>query len=153
VLRTYYTGPSCVSHKAWIALAAAALLSGCSVSMVGSSDAPATTGSIRVPVDVKEPLPTTLGLSDATRIGETAALALWEPDAASTEWINAATGSSGTVEPQAAAAAAENAQDCQPFETMVTSIGGVHRYSGRLCRGDGARPTVEIADPVPATSS
>jgi hypothetical protein len=101
--------------------------------MFGSPDAPATTGSIAAPVEVQGPLPPTLAYSDASKIGQAAAATLWQAEGGTAgEWVNAATGSSGTVEQSR-----DNARpsdDCRPFSTIVTSIGGVHSYSGDICR-------------------
>lgn len=117
---------------------AALWLSACSVSMptLGSADAPATTGSVATAVEVQKPVPETLAYSDAAKIGQAATAGLWQADApAGAEWINAATGSSGTVERSAADPdGAEATDDCRSFQTMVTSIGGVHSYKGKVCR-------------------
>jgi surface antigen len=108
---------------------------------------PETTGSIAPPVEVQRPLPPTLAFSDATRIGQaaTAALAQAEGSAMPEEWINTSTGSSGTLEPEAAngSAAGEN---CRQFSTIVTSIGGVHRYSGAICQDSSGRAVVQIGE-------
>ena len=48
-----------------------------------TDDAPATTGSIAAPVEVQQPLPATLAYSDATKIGQAAAAALWQAEAGS----------------------------------------------------------------------
>ena len=124
------------------------LLPGCSMSvpMLGN-DEPATTGSIGAPVEIQKPLPQTLAYSDATKIGQTAVAALWQVDNGSGEWVNAATGSSGTVEKNGGGSKAETSGGCRGFATMVTSIGGVHSYSGKICRGENGRSLVEIADP------
>jgi hypothetical protein len=109
------------------------MLAGCSFSALGGSDEPATTGSIAGPVEVQGPLPPTLAYSDASKIGQAAAATLWQAEGgASGDWINAATGSSGTVEEDSADTTA--AGECRPFSTIVTSIGGVHSYSGDICR-------------------
>jgi hypothetical protein len=118
------------------------LIAGCS--MFGGKSEPAVTGSLAAPVQVQQPLPSTLAYSDANKIGQAAAAALWQADAVSSgDWVNNATGSSGTVQerdlgpPQAAG-------DCRNFSTIVTSIGGVHSYSGDVCRSGGGRPVVRI---------
>ena len=118
--------------------------------MVGSADAPATTGSIGSAVQVQKPVPETLAYSDATKIGQAAAAALWQANSeADTEWTNAATGSSGTVQGQAPEALAANQPDltgtCRSFRTLVTSIGGVHSYSGKVCKAGDGRPVVQYA--------
>jgi hypothetical protein len=133
------------------ALLSALLLAGCTMSVPGfDEEPPATTGSLPMAVDVQEPLPETLAYSDASRIGQAAAAALWqaegaEPPAAG-DWVNAATGSSGTLE-QVAALDGAPADACRGFDTVVTSIGGVHRYSGRVCRTAGGVSEVSIAAP------
>jgi hypothetical protein len=113
------------------------LLAGCSLNVptLGAFEAPATTGSIGGHLDVEEPLPTTLAFSDARTIGEAAAAALWQAGDVE-DWVNRATGSSGTLQPSLAVTDAD-AGGCRSFDTIVTSIGGVHHYSGRVCRGEG----------------
>ena len=126
-------------------------LAGCSLSvpMPGSNGEPATTGSIRASVDVQRPLPQSLAYSDAAKIGEAAAAALWQAEApAGGEWVNAATGSSGTVEQGGVKDGA-----CRPFNTIVTSIGGVHRYSGKICLERNGRSMVQIEAPSEDASS
>ena len=117
-------------------LATPLLLTGCSISVLESDSTPATTGSIAQEVTVQQPLPPTLAFSDATRIGQTASAVLAQTEGGGNEeWINASTGSSGTLEGLQASADEAN---CRQFSTIVTSIGGVHRYSGAICRaGDG----------------
>lgn len=138
-----------------VAFAGAFLLGGCgSVSVLGSAPAePVATGSVAA-VEIQQPLPQRLAYSDATKIGQAAAAALRDVDAGpdapagtNTDWVNAATGSSGTVvemvpEEQDVSGA------CRLFNTIVTSFSGVHRYSGRICRGDSGRPVVQLSDSV-----
>jgi surface antigen len=113
--------------------------------MSGSPEAPATTGSVAEPVDVQRPLPPTLAYSDAARIGQAANAALWQATGTpEDQWVNARTGSSGTVILQVEEALAR--ADCRPFSTTVTSLAGVHKYSGTLCRGDNARSVLKIAE-------
>ena len=115
--------------------------------------APQTTGSIASPVDVQQPLPSTLAYSDAATIGRAAAAAFWQADSGSGgAWVNRATGSSGTVEGGAAATTNESGE-CRPFSTIVTSIGGVHHYSGDVCRSGGGRSVVRIDERSPADRS
>jgi hypothetical protein len=107
----------------------------------GAEDAPTTTGSVALPVEVQRPLPPTLAYSDATKIGQAAAAAVWQAEANGTgEWVNAATGSSGTVEE----GPGDSAGECRPFSTIVTSIGGVHQYSGDICRADDGKSVLRI---------
>ena len=136
-------------------LPALALLAGCTMSVAGSEDPPATTGSLASIVRVREPLPQTLAYSDAAKIGEAASAALWQAASPETpaEWINAATGSSGTLEEQAGTEGAVSGDDCRAFQTIVTSVGGVHQYSGRVCREDGGRSIVQIEEPRVEESS
>ena len=121
------------------------LFAGCSLNVptLGAFEAPATTGSIGGGLDVEEPLPTTLAYSDAKTIGEAAEAALWQAGTDGDDWVNAATGSSGTLQRRLAEAAAE-AEGCRGFDTIVTSIGGVHHYSGRVCRGGEGRSVLHI---------
>ena len=144
-MRPPYTGLLRRASRVWpAALAGSLLLAGCSLAVPGwgGDGGPATTGSISAPVEVQKPLPKTLAYSDAAKIGQAAAAALWQAeDSEGAEWVNAATGSSGTVE----RSAAPGAEPCGDFHTLVTSIGGVHRYSGRVCRGENGRSVVEIS--------
>jgi hypothetical protein len=156
VLRTFYTVWRAAPNRRCVALPSALLLAGCSMSVPGvGDDAPATTGSVPVAVDVRQPLPETLAYSDASRIGQAAAAALWQGEGANSsagDWVNAATGSSGTLE-QIAALAGSPEDPCRGFDTVVTSIGGVHRYSGRICRKAGGVSELSIAAPEGATRS
>ena len=125
-------------------LVAPLLVGACSFSTLGAQNAPATTGSLVQPVEVQRPLPPTLAYSDAAKIGQAASAALWEANGrAPDEWTNARTGSSGTL---TADSRSDPSSDCFPFSTTVTSLGGVHQYSGSVCRGDGARTVLQIAE-------
>jgi hypothetical protein len=121
--------------------------------MGDDGDAPATTGSVSVPVQVRQPLPQSLAYSDATKIGQAAVSALAQVDKGNGEWINTATGSSGTVERGGLAGAATEPGDCSLFNTIVTSIGGVHRYAGKVCKSQDGRSVVEIEAPGEAPSA
>jgi hypothetical protein len=144
-MRLLYIGLMPRASTVWpAALAGSLLLGGCSLSVPGwgEDSGPATTGSIAAPVEVQKPLPKTLAYSDAAKIGQAAAATLWQAEGTGgAEWVNSATGSSGTVEASSAAAQ----EPCGDFNTVVTSIGGVHQYSGRVCRTHGGRSVVEIA--------
>jgi hypothetical protein len=147
VLRSVYIAHrfSCARRGAML-LPIAAVLAGCTMSVAGSEDPPATTGSVTQLVHVREPLPQTLAYSDAAKIGEAASAALWQAAASGpADWVNSATGSSGTLE-QHAAAVPEG--ECRSFDTIVTSVAGVHQYSGQVCRGGGGRAVVEIQEPA-----
>jgi len=125
-------------------MAATLALAGCSMSMMSKGEAPKTTGSIAPSVDVQGPIPKTLAFSDATMIGEAARMAMVQAQGAGdNDWINAATGSSGTIEavdlPNPPAAGG-----CRPFSTTVTSIGGVHEYAGALCPDVSGRAHLRI---------
>jgi len=111
----------------------------------GGKSEPVTTGSVATPVQVQQPLPSTLAYSDANKIGQAVAAALWQQadGGNSQEWVNNATGSSGTVE-ERDLGPPDGAGDCRTFSTIVTSIGGVHSYSGDVCRSSGGRPVVRI---------
>lgn len=120
-------------------------LAGCgslsiSVGSLAGGDEPAATGSFAQSVEVREPLPPTLAYSDAALIGRAALAA--DAAAAQRDWINAETGSSGTLAlagespPKADAA-------CRQFGTTVTSMSGVHHYSGTVCRRADGRPVLE----------
>jgi len=114
------------------------------MSMDGDS-APETTASIGPPVSVQQPLPSTLAFSDATRIGEAATAVLAQAEGRSTkEWINASTGSSGTLETETADASPT--ANCRQFSTIVTSIGGVHHYSGAICQQQDGPAIVQLGE-------
>jgi len=134
------------ARRCFLALALPVAVSGCSLSMpiLGSDDEPATTGSVALPVEVQKPLPSTLAYSDAAKIGQAAAAAFWQAEGgASGDWVNLTTGSSGTVE-QDSRTAAVAPGECRQFSTIVTSLGGVHRYAGKVCQGANGRPVVQI---------
>lgn len=143
MLRNDYTCRSNRAARRWIiAVSAPLLLAGCSLPSLGARNAPTTTGSIGPSVEVQRPLPGTLAYSDATRIGQAASAALWQAEAeAPGEWVNARTGSSGTLRVEA-----HDPKGCRPFSTTVTSLGGVHQYSGTICRGGEARSVLRITE-------
>jgi hypothetical protein len=145
-------------RQAAIAFAGLCLLGGCgSVSVLGpSADAgPVSTSSV-ASVDVQQPLPGKLAYSDATKIGQTASEALRDLDstaaatpASSTDWVNAATGSSGTLVDIKQDQTQDVSRPCKLFNTIVTSFAGVHRYSGKVCRNDSGRSVVQLSDGTP----
>jgi surface antigen len=143
--RKHYTCRSNRAARRWVtAVLAPILLAGCSLQSLSARNVPATTGSIDagVGVEVARPLPETLAYSDAARIGQAASAALWQAEGrAPGEWVNARTGSSGTLSVEA-----ESRRDCRPFSTTVTSLGGVHQYSGTICRAGDARSVLKIAE-------
>jgi hypothetical protein len=143
VLRHHYTCRSNRAARRWIvAVSAPLLLAGCSLQSLGARDAPATTGSIGRSVEVQRPLPGTLAYSDAARIGQAASAALWQAEGGPPgEWVNVRTGSSGTLRMEA-----HDPQGCRPFTTTVTSLGGVHLYSGTICRAGNARSVLRITE-------
>jgi hypothetical protein len=117
------------------------------MSMLGNRDTPQTTGSIAPAFQVAQPLPPTLAYSDAAKIGEAASAVLAQSEGkAPQDWINTSTGSSGTIE-TVDLAVPTSSEGCRPFSTIVTSIGGVHRYSGEICHGADGRAKVQIIDP------
>jgi hypothetical protein len=125
------------------ALALPVLLAGCSMSLVDDADIPQTTGSISSPVEVQRPLPPTLAYSDAAKIGQAASAVMAQATGDPIDdWINSTTGSSGTLEPATTQVA--DAGNCRGFSTIVTSIGGVHRYSGAICQRTSGRSVVQI---------
>jgi surface antigen len=120
------------------------MLAGCTLPMLGAPDAPIVTGSIDEPVEVERPLPRTLAFSDAAKIGQAARAAFWQADGGEPEeWVNIRTGSSGTLK---AESRSERSANCRPFSTTVTSLAGVHQYSGSLCRADATRTVLKIAE-------
>lgn len=144
-MRTYYNGRSVgAARRSAIALMGASLLGGCSLPTLNASDSPVITGSTAESVEVQRPLPPTLAYSDAAKIGQAARAALWQAEAggAPNDWVNARTGSSGTLTASRSGASAE----CHPFSTTVTSLGGVHLYSGTLCRDGDARTVLQIEE-------
>lgn len=149
MIHNYHTRPGIRAASQWAVAALGSLaLAGCAFSMRGTSEAPTTTGSIALPVEVQRPLPSTLAYSDAAKIGQAASAALWQGgDTAGGwtpgGWVNARTGSTGTLKPGAPTA---EASDCLPFSTTVTSLGGVHRYDGTVCRASNATAVLKIAE-------
>lgn len=93
-----------------------------------------TTGSIGPAVVVQEPLPEALSYSDAARIGQTAGIAGIDTlPKDGIDWINEVTGSAGKVRPLSQIS--QNAtRTCRDIEATVTSVGGVHRFGGTLCK-------------------
>ena len=129
--------------------ALAGLLAGCT--MGGKETAPMTTGSVAPAVQVEGPLPQTLAYSDAAMIGAAASSGPQASGAGEFEWINAATGSSGTLTDlptPAPVAQADPSRVCKVFNTIVTSFAGVHKYNGRLCSSSDGRRTVSIDAPT-----
>lgn len=113
------------------------------MSLFGGEDAPTTTGSIVPPLQVQRPLPDTLAYSDAAKIGEAASAVLAQAEGTvADDWTNASTGSSGTIERVGGVAS----EECRPFNTIVTSVNGVHSYSGRLCQSNGGRAVVQLGE-------
>jgi hypothetical protein len=111
------------------------------MSIFGGHDAPTTTGSIAPPLQVQRPLPETLAYSDATKIGEAASAVLAQAEGTvPPEWTNASTGSSGTIE----RVGETGSEECRPFNTIVTSVSGVHSYSGKLCQNDNGRAVLQL---------
>jgi surface antigen len=138
-----YIGPRAVKRLA-AGLALPLLLAGCSMSLFGGSDQPKTTGSIEPQVDVQGPIPKSLAFSDAAMIGAAARVALLQAQGGnSNDWINASTGSSGTIQ-TVDLPAPPAGNECRPFSTTVTSIGGVHEYSGAICPDFSGRPRMKI---------
>lgn len=137
MLRIDYTRRSVRAARQWaVTLAAPLIIAGCSLPTLGGVKEPETTGSVAEPVEVQRPLPPALAYSDAAKIGQAARAALWVGDGAASdrppgEWVNARTGSSGTLQ---ARSNAERSARCRPFSTTVTSLAGVHQYSGTICR-------------------
>lgn len=144
-----------------VALAGCLGLGGCSVMSVFWDSAerePATTGSIaaaELAVEVQEPLPQRLAYSDAAKIGQSAAAALKQAEGGTrTDWINAATGSSGTlVDVKDDDTLEGTPAACRHFNTIVTSFTGVHRYSGRICSAGHGRPVVQLSETAPENPS
>ena len=98
---------------------------------------------------MQRPLPETLAYSDAAKIGQAASAALWQAEGGPPggwtpgDWVNARTGSSGTL---TAERDSVDEGDCRPFSTIVTSLGGVHQYSGTLCRERDAQAVLTIEE-------
>lgn len=139
----HHSGRSRAWARRSLLIASPLLLAGCSLSLVESESTPQTTGSIAQPVEVQRPLPQTLAYSDANRIGQAASAILSQSSGETPEdWINVATGSSGTLE----VVATERGDNCRPFSTIVTSVGGVHSYSGAICPQPNGRNVVQIGE-------
>jgi hypothetical protein len=113
------------------------------MSLFGGEDAPTTTGSIVPPLQVQRPLPETLAYSDAAKIGEAASAVLAQAEGTvPEEWTNASTGSSGTIE----GVGRPDSENCRPFNTIVTSVSGVHSYAGTLCQSSGGQAVVQLGE-------
>jgi surface antigen len=111
------------------------------MSLLDGEAPPQTTGSIAPAVSVQRPLPSTLAYSDAARIGQAATAVLAQAEGGSTEeWVNVSTGSSGTVQTETSV----GADNCRQFSTIVTSVGGVHSYSGAICQQANGPSVVQI---------
>lgn len=145
MLRRSYTCRCVRAARRWAFAAGFPLAAaGCSFGALGGGDGPVTTGSLTAPVVVQRPLPETLAYSDAAKIGQAASAALWQVEGgAAGDWVNARTGSSGTLTAEPGSA---DEKDCRPFSTIVTSLGGVHQYSGTLCREDDAQAVLTIEE-------
>ena len=155
MLRRSYTCRCVRAARRWAFAAGFPLTAaGCSFGALGGGDGPVTTGSLTAPVVVQRPLPETLAYSDAAKIGQAASAALWQVEGGAAgdwtpedwgpgDWVNARTGSSGTLTAEPGSA---DEKDCRPFSTIVTSLGGVHQYSGTLCREDDAQAVLTIEE-------
>ena len=130
-------------------------VSGCSsisipLGKVTADDSPALTGSLGQGVKVEQPLPDALAYSDAAVIGQVAGKAAFETVTDDQiDWVNGATGSTGTWKagPQVAT---ENTEECRAFGATVTSVRGVHRFSGVACRDESGNLSVRSLSDKPA---
>lgn len=138
-------------------------LAGCSsISIPLGNSGPKQTASVAgaagAPVKVEQPLPEALAYSDAAVIGEVAAKeAFKEVSNDEIDWVNGATGSVGTWKagPQVSS---DDKGDCRAFGATVTSVQGIHHFSGVACRDAQGHLTVKSltsnpADAVPTADS
>ncbi len=129
----------------------AVALSGCSTISIplGDSDGPASTAAIGSGVKVEQPLPKALAYSDAAVIGEVASKVAFDTVTSdSVDWVNGATGSVGTWK-AGAQIASEASEDCREFGATVTSVSGVHRFSGVACRDERGNVAVKSLSDKP----
>lgn len=108
------------------------------------------TGTVGSSVKVEQPLPEALAYSDAAVIGQVAGKeAFKEVTNEEIDWVNGATGSVGTWKagPQVSSG---DAGDCRSFGATVTSVQGIHHYSGVACRDAQGNLTVKSLSSNPA---
>ena len=118
-----------------------------------SKQTPAMTGSVGASVKVEQPLPKALAYSDAAVIGEVAAKEAFKEVAdEEIDWVNGATGSVGTWKagPQVSS---DDTGDCRAFGATVTSVQGIHHYSGVACRDAQGHLTVKSLTGNPADAA
>lgn len=109
------------------------------------------TGAVGSSVKVEQPLPEALAYSDAAVIGQVAGKeAFKEVTNDEIDWVNGATGSVGTWKagPQVSSS---DAGDCRAFGATVTSVQGIHHYSGVACRDARGNLTVKSLSGDPAS--
>jgi hypothetical protein len=130
------------------------MIAGCgsiSIPLGGSSpeETAALTGPNGEAVKVEQPLPPALAYSDAAVIGKVAGESAFDQvSEESIDWVNGATGSSGTWKggPQITAGGNE---ECRAFGATVTSVRGVHRFSGVACRDQAGNLSVKSLSDKP----
>lgn len=130
-------------------------VSGCgSISIPLGNSTPEQSAAVTGPngegVKVEQPLPPALAYSDAAVIGQVAGQTAF--DQVSDEpvnWVNGATGSSGTWKagPQITG---ETDEECRTFGATVTSVRGVHQFSGVTCRDKAGNLIVRSLSDTPA---
>jgi len=133
----------------------AAALAGCSSISIPLGDAAsqknaAVSSGVGPSVKVEQPLPAALAYSDAAAIAEVAGRSAFEKVTNEPiDWVNGATGSVGTWKagPQTSS---ETASNCRTFGATVTSVQGVHRYSGVACRDERGNLTVKSLSDTPS---
>ena len=123
-----------------------------SIPLGGSSpqETAALTGPNGEAVKVEQPLPPALAYSDAAVIGQVAGKSAFdEVSDEPVDWVNGATGSSGTWKagPQIAS---QDDEKCRAFDATVTSVRGVHRFSGVACRDKTGNLSVRSLSDNPA---
>lgn len=130
-------------------------VTGCgSISIPLGGSTPEETAALTGPngegVKVEQPLPPALAYSDAAVIGQVAGKSAFdEVSEESVDWVNGATGSSGTWK-AGRQIAGDDDEECRSFDATITSVRGVHRFSGVTCRDKAGNLTVRSLSGNPA---
>lgn len=116
----------------------AGTLSACSTISIPLGDSTPQSGqnaTLAKNIKLEQPLPKALAYSDAAVIGQVAGKAAFDNvEKDRIDWVNSVTGSVGTW--KAGPQVDYRDQDCRAFGATVTSVGGVHRFSGVACRDE-----------------
>jgi surface antigen len=107
-----------------------------------------TTGSVRPAIAASA----TVALADPSdweTIRRALATALDSGNASEIDWSNPDTGSFGVV----TASTASGSADCRPFDTTMSDVRGVRRYSGEVCKMTNGRWALRSIRPADAALS